>query len=31
MGVTLYHRLILLAESKHHGTLYAGSLLRLAL
>ena len=31
MSVTLYHRLILPAESNHHGTLYAGSLLRLAL
>ncbi len=31
MSVTLYHRLILPAEANHHGTLYAGSLLRLAL
>ena len=31
MGVTLYHRLVLPAEANHHGTLYAGSLLRLAL
>jgi acyl-CoA hydrolase len=28
---TLYHRLILPTDSNHHGTLYAGSLLRLAL
>jgi acyl-CoA hydrolase len=31
VSVTLYHRLVLPAESNHHGTLYAGSLLRLAL
>jgi hypothetical protein len=31
VSVTLYHRLILPADSNHHGTLYAGSLLRLAL
>src|ERR1700726_4384433 len=31
MGQTLYHRLILPADANHHGTLYAGSLLRLAL
>ena len=31
MGVTLYHRLVLPAEANHHGTLYAGSLLRLSL
>jgi acyl-CoA hydrolase len=31
VGVTLQHRLILPADSNHHGTLYAGSLLRLAL
>jgi acyl-CoA hydrolase len=31
VSVTLYHRLILPAEANHHGTLYAGSLLRLAL
>jgi acyl-CoA hydrolase len=29
--VKLYHRLILRAEANHNGTLYAGSLLRLAL
>jgi acyl-CoA hydrolase len=29
--LTSYHRLILPADSNHHGTLYAGSLLRLAL
>jgi acyl-CoA hydrolase len=28
---TLFHRLILPADANHHGTLYAGSLLRLAL
>jgi acyl-CoA hydrolase len=28
---TLFHRLIVPADSNHHGTLYAGSLLRLAL
>jgi acyl-CoA hydrolase len=28
---TLYHRLILPADANHHGTLYAGSLLRLSL
>jgi acyl-CoA hydrolase len=31
MPLTLYHRLILPADSNHHGTLYAGSLLRIAL
>lgn len=31
MGPTLHHRLILPADSNHHGTLYAGSLLRLTL
>ena len=31
MGLTQYHRLIVPADSNHHGTLYAGSLLRLAL
>lgn len=31
MAVTLYHRLILPADANHHGTLYAGNLLRLAL
>ena len=30
-GMTHYHRLILPADANHHGTLYAGSLLRLAL
>ena len=29
--VTLTHRLILPADSNHHGTLYAGSLMRIAL
>jgi acyl-CoA hydrolase len=29
--VTHYHRLVLPTDSNHHGTLYAGSLLRLAL
>jgi acyl-CoA thioesterase YciA len=29
--LTLQHRLILPADANHHGTLYAGSLLRLAL
>jgi len=29
--ITLTHRLILPADSNHHGTLYAGSLLRIAL
>jgi acyl-CoA hydrolase len=29
--LTSHHRLILPADSNHHGTLYAGSLLRLAL
>jgi acyl-CoA hydrolase len=31
VSATLYHRLVLPAEANHHGTLYAGSLLRLAL
>ena len=31
MALTHFHRLILPADSNHHGTLYAGSLLRLAL
>ncbi len=31
LGVTLCHWLVLPAEANHHGTLYAGSLLRLAL
>jgi acyl-CoA hydrolase len=31
MPSTLFHRLILPADANHHGTLYAGSLLRLAL
>ena len=31
MPPTHHHRLILPADSNHHGTLYAGSLLRLAL
>jgi acyl-CoA thioesterase YciA len=31
VGLTLQHRLILPADANHHGTLYAGSLLRLAL
>lgn len=31
MSVTHYHRLIVPADTNHHGTLYAGSLLRLAL
>ena len=31
MGLTHLHRLILPADANHHGTLYAGSLLRLAL
>jgi acyl-CoA thioesterase YciA len=31
MGQTLYHRLILPADANHKNTLYAGSLLRLAL
>jgi acyl-CoA thioesterase YciA len=31
MVQTHYHRLILPADSNHHGTLYAGSLLRLTL
>jgi acyl-CoA thioesterase YciA len=31
MAVTHTHRLILPADANHHGTLYAGSLLRLAL
>src|SRR5215470_2712901 len=29
--MTHYHRLVLPADANHHGTLYAGSLLRLAL
>jgi len=29
--VTHYHRLVLPADANHHGTLYAGALLRLAL
>lgn len=31
MASTLFHRLILPVDANHHGTLYAGSLLRLAL
>ena len=31
MGLTLHQRLILPADANHHGTLYAGALLRLAL
>jgi acyl-CoA hydrolase len=31
MAPTLYHRLILPVDANHHGTLYAGALLRLAL
>src|SRR5215204_3522819 len=31
MAVTHTHRLILPSDANHHGTLYAGSLLRLAL
>ena len=31
MDLTYYHRLVLPADANHHGTLYAGSLLRLAL
>lgn len=31
MGLTLHQRLILPGDSNHHGTLYAGALLRLAL
>jgi acyl-CoA hydrolase len=31
MALTLYHRLILPADANHKVTLYAGSLLRLAL
>jgi acyl-CoA hydrolase len=31
VGPTLYHRLVLPADANHHGTLYAGSLLRMAL
>lgn len=31
MALTQFHRLILPADANHHGTLYAGSLLRLAL
>ncbi len=29
--MTLFHRLVLPADANHHGTLYAGTLLRLAL
>jgi acyl-CoA hydrolase len=31
VGLTHLHRLVLPADANHHGTLYAGSLLRLAL
>jgi acyl-CoA hydrolase len=31
VSLTYYHRLVLPADANHHGTLYAGSLLRLAL
>ena len=31
MELTHYHRLVLPTDANHHGTLYAGSLLRLAL
>ncbi len=31
MELTHYHRLVLPTDSNHHGTLYAGSLLRVAL
>jgi acyl-CoA hydrolase len=31
VDLTHYHRLVLPADTNHHGTLYAGSLLRLAL
>lgn len=31
MPITLSHRLVLPADANHHGTLYAGSLLRIAL
>jgi len=31
VALTQFHRLILPADANHHGTLYAGSLLRLAL
>ena len=31
MSVTLSHRLIVAADANHHGTIYAGSLLRIAL
>lgn len=31
MASTLFHRLVLPVDANHHGTLYAGSLLRLAL
>src|SRR5436309_11947848 len=31
VGPTLHHRLILPTDANHHGTLYAGSLLRLTL
>lgn len=31
MVLTLFHRLVLPADANHHNTLYAGSLLRLAL
>src|SRR4051794_38956292 len=31
MSLTHYHRLVLPADANHHGTLYAGTLLRLTL
>src|ERR1700691_4515397 len=31
LSLTLSHRLVLPADANHHGTLYAGSLLRMAL
>jgi acyl-CoA hydrolase len=31
LSLTLQHRLVLPADANHHGTLYAGSLLRIAL
>jgi len=31
VGLTHYHRLVLPSDANHHGTLYAGSLLRLVL
>jgi acyl-CoA thioesterase YciA len=31
VGLTAYHRLVLPTDANHHGTLYAGSLLRMAL